>query len=648
MTLISFIGISQSFSGVTVFEPATGIVRRGDRIGVVGPNGAGKTTFCRILAGLERPETGQVHRDRLARIYYLEQEPHFQSEEGCVIDELIASCRDLRELEQGIADYERRLDQGEKLTGEELERYGDWLERFRRLDGWNIKSRAEKILVGIGLGEETFAMRVSALSGGQKSRLALARALIAEPDILFLDEPTNHLDLRAIEFLENYLLESAPTVVVISHDRVFLDKITGRTIEILHGTATIFSGNYSAFSAWAQVEAEKGERAQKNYERKIEKIEDFIRRNIYGQKTRQAQSRRKMLAKLKPPPQVRSVRSAPKWNISVARQSGDMVLEARSVAKAYPGQEPLFENLDLLILRGETLAVIGDNGTGKSTLLQILAGKMSPDKGKIGWGRDVSVAFLPQYVSRPEDSRSVLDYMAARAPELTLGELRSFLARFLFTGEMVERHIDTLSEGEFRRLILARLIYSGDNLLLLDEPTNHLDIYSREALQNALDDYPGTVVLITHDRGLLEALATRVLEFNSSGKLAGERDKIIEYIGDYSYYKAEREKLERKWAQKEEAEPEEEKPAVQVPVEKETGPRLLSKNEQRKIKERRDAYEAEIAGLEEQKTRLQFQLADPETYREEGKAAELADSLDNLEIRIDQAYQEWEKLLEYD
>ena len=653
MTIVSFVEISRIFGGVRIFGPATGIIRRGDRIGVVGPNGAGKTTFCKVLAGFDTPDEGQVHRDKLLRLHYMDQEPRFESEQSAVLDELLASCKDLKELERRIEDYQERLDSGERLEAEDLERYGDWLERFRRLDGWNLRARAEKILTGVGLGADTFSMPVNSLSGGQKSRLALAKALIAEPDLIFLDEPTNHLDLRAIEFLENFLLETSSSVVVISHDRAFLEKVTGKTIEILDSKVTVFNGNFSAFSKWAQAGAESAERTKKNYERKKEKIEDFIRRNIYGQKSRQAQSRRKMLARLKQPPQTRKVRNAPKWDINIDRQSGELVVEARGLTKAYPGQEPLFENMDLLLLREETLAVIGDNGTGKSTLLQILAGKQAPDRGSIEWGRDVSTAYLPQHVERPGDSRRILDYLACEAPELTLGQLRSFLARFLFTGEQVEQPVDSLSEGEFRRLLLAGLINSKANLLLLDEPTNHLDIYSRTALENAMDEYPGTVVLVSHDRKLLSRLADRVLEFNSPGRITGEgeKDKVIEYAGDYSYYKAQREKSERPAAEKIEkrpGEPSKEQQAGKPDAGRETGERVLSKNELRKLKERRVTLETTIAELEERKVRLQIELAYPETYKQEGRAVELAAGLESLTDRIDQAYEEWEELLEYD
>ena len=648
MTLVNFTDISRSFSGVHIFGPATGIIREGDRIGVVGPNGSGKTTFCRVLAGLDRPDEGQVHRDKNLRQHYMEQEPVLDSGFG-VLEELMRSCTELRELESSIGKFAGRLDSGEKPEARDLERYGGMLDRFERLGGYSLESRSAKILTGLGLCPETFTQSVNSLSGGQRSRLSLSKALIGEPDLLFLDEPTNHLDLRAIEYLENFLLETSSTVVVISHDRAFLDKLTGRTIEILDGTVTQRPGNYSAFSEWAGEEAERLARERQNYERKVGQVEEFIRRNIYGQKTRQAQSRRKMLARMKPPSKARKRAGAPNWEIGITRQSGSMVIECRSLKYAWPGKEPLFDNLDLSLMRGETLAIIGDNGTGKTTLLELLAGRLLPRTGEISWGKEVQTEFLPQRVERPKEGSRVIDYMSVRAPGLTLGELRSLLARYLFSGEEVEKSVDSLSEGEFRRLLLAGIIHSKANLLLLDEPTNHLDIYSREALQSALLEYPGTVVLISHDRQLLSALATRVLEFGPAGRHAAGKDKVVEYAGDYSYYKIEKEKLARSLEQAG-AEPDRKPYRLADSAKEESGPVQggLSKNELRRLKERKSILENEISGLEERRHRLQLELADPVTYKQEGRAAGLAAEIEKLQDEIGTAYREWEELIEYD
>ena len=647
MTLISFVDICKSFGTHTIFTPVTGIIRRGERVGVVGPNGAGKTTLCRVLAGLESPDSGQVHINKSVRCRYMEQEPSLESR-CIVIDELINSSKEIQQLETRIEDYRSRLDMGEKLTKAELESYGELMERFQRLEGYSLASRAEKLLVGLGLGEEFFSSPVGSLSGGQLSRLVLAKTLIEEPELLFLDEPTNHLDLKGIEFLENFLVETSSTVVVISHDREFLDRVTGRTVEILDSRVRLFNGNYSSFREWVRAETETLGRAQKNYERKVKKIEEFIRRNIYGQKSRQAQSRRKMLERLSPPPKSSGKTKAPKWNIEVAARGGSVVLEARDIKKAFPGNPPLFENLDLVLTRGETLAVIGDNGTGKSTLFHVLAGKLPPDCGTVNWGHEVSVAYLPQQVEHPcSDSQRVIDYMARQAPEMTAGQLRSYLARFLFSGERVEQSLDTLSEGEFRRLVLAGLIHSRANLLLLDEPTNHLDIYSREALQEALIEYHGTLVLISHDRRLLAALADRFLEFNAPGHNAGTGDKIVEYNGDYSYYKLKREKLGRA-AEKTEKPPKAKRPNIPEPAARGNRQRPISKNRLQKIKKRRNILEREIAVLEDRKSSLELELAAPDTYKAQGRPAELSTAVEKVEERIAQAYKEWEKLLEYD
>ena len=389
------------------------------------------------------------------------------------------------------------------------------------------------------------------------------------------------------------------------------------------------------------------ERERKNYERKVDKIEDFIRRNIYGQKTRQAQSRRKMLARLKPPPGIRRTLGSPNWGMDVAQRSGTMVLEARELSHAWPGGGPLFESLDLTLSRGETLAIIGANGTGKTTLLEILAGRLSPTAGTVTWGKDVTSDLLPQRVERPAGSQSVLDFMYSRAPGLTLGEVRSYLGRFLFSGEDVEKELGMLSEGEFRRLLLAALVHSQANLLLLDEPTNHLDVYSREALEAALADFPGTLVVITHDRKLLSTLADRIVEFTGSDRSGAGLEKVVEYAGDYSYYRIEKEKLARRASKTTRPQPAA-RPERALAGDRERAEAGLSKNELRRLRERKHQLEEEISSLENSRSAWQLELADPETYRQDGRAAELSVEIAALDRKIETAYKEWEELLEYD
>jgi ATP-binding cassette, subfamily F, member 3 len=649
MTIVSFNNISRTVSGTTLFEAVTGIICDGDKIGVVGPNGAGKTTLCRLLAGLDRPDDGEITHVKNLRLHFMEQEPTLNSQRG-VLDELLASCTEIKELESKISTIQGRLDCGDQVEQTELDRYGEMLDRFERLGGYSLNSRAEKILTGLGLGPETFDQSAVSLSGGQKSRLSLARALLNQPDLLFLDEPTNHLDLHAIEFLEDLLAEISSTVVVISHDRAFLDNVTTRTLEVMGGRVRLRPGNYSEFVLWATAEAERAERERKNYERKVDQIEDFIKKNIYGQKTKQAQSRRKMLDRMKPPPTTNRGPSRPEWDIQISQRSVSQVLEARELGFRYDSTPLLFDKLELSLMRGEALAVIGANGTGKSTLLEILGGRLRPSAGSVTWGRDVSTAMLPQRVERPSVNQTVLEWMYNQASDLTLGQARSLLGRFLFSGEEVEKSVSVLSEGEFRRLLLAALIHSKANLLLLDEPTNHLDIYSRQALLEALDSFPGTLVLITHDRMLLEGLASRIVEFSRPVETAMGADKVVEYDGGFSYYKRERDKLLKRLSQQTQrrhkdkpGQPENNQPESDIPA---TGG--LSKNRLRQLRERKDSLEHEIAELEESKSLLQLELADPATYSQLGRAEELSAHIKKLDDLIAKAYGEWEELLEYD
>ncbi len=654
MTIVSFNNICRTVSGTNLFSGVTGIIREGDRIGVVGPNGAGKTTLCRVLAALDRPDSGEITHVKKLKLHYMEQEPSLRSQRS-VLDELLSSCTEIVELEGRIAGVQNRLDDGEVVEQRELDHYGEMLDRFERLGGYSLRSRAEKILTGLGLGPETFSQRAGSLSGGQKSRLSLARALLGQPDLLFLDEPTNHLDLHAIEFLEDLLTEISSTVVVISHDRAFLDNVTTRTLEVMGGRVRMRPGNYSRFAQWAAAEAERAERERKNYERKVDQLEDFIKKNIYGQKTKQAQSRRKMLQRMQPPPAAGRGPARPEWEIQISQQSVSLVIEARELAFRYDNGPLLFENLDLNLMRTETLAVIGANGTGKSTLLDILGGRLRPCAGALTRGRDVSIAMLPQHIERPAGAQTVLEWMYNRAGDLTLGQTRSLLGKFLFSGDEVEKAVSVLSEGEYRRLLLAGLIHSKANLLLLDEPTNHLDIYSRQALREALESFPGTLVLITHDRMLLEGLATRMIEFSRPAEIDGGADKVVEYDGDYSYYKRERDKLLQRLARQAQQRRGAEKNARDRPRDHADGSGGggaanggLSKNKLRQLRQRKDSLEQEIAGHEQRKSQLQLQLADPSTYSRPGRAEELSAQIKELDNRITEAYGEWEELLGYD
>ena len=580
----------------------------------------------------------------------MDQQPNFNPGNS-VLETALTAAGEVRRLQDRIHTLQQRMENGEIISEDELTAYGDMLDRFHRMEGYSVESRAMKILDGLGLDEEIFEREVSLLSGGQKNRLALAMSLLPEPELLFLDEPTNHLDLSGIEFLENLLLEINSTLVVISHDRAFLDRISNRTIEVRRGHVRSFSGNYSAFRDWAVMEEETLARARENYDRKVEQTEDFIRKNIYGQKTKQAQSRRKMLERLEPPPDRGTKLKTPKWNLQAANRSGSMVIEARGLEMSFEETGPLFHDLDLLVHRGDKLAIIGDNGTGKSTLLRILGVKMNPDDGTVIWGKDVNPVYLEQIIERKEvpETMRVLDYMSAQAPDMTIGELRGWLGRFLFSGEDVDKNVKNLSEGEFKRLILAGLFRSDANLLLLDEPTNHLDIYSREALQRALEDFDGTCIMITHDREILSAVADKILEFNDISRSDKSfQAKVVEYPGDYSYYKfrrAEQAKLASEYVKRE---PDGKAKSRSNDALEDNKPRELSKNELRKIRERRDTLESKIAEMEERKSAVEHELADPETYEKENRAAELVAELKELSAAIEQSYAEWEELLEHD
>jgi ATP-binding cassette subfamily F protein 3 len=528
MALIATEDLWHRYGAEVIFEKVSVGVQRGDRIGLVGLNGSGKSTLLRILAGLQEPTGGRVLRARSVRVGYLPQEPLLEST-ATLFEEMLSAFERLREQEHTLHQLEQMLSCGNP-SAELLQRYDELLEEFRQGGGYEYRHRIHQVLKGMGFSDEH--QPIAQLSGGQRARAALAKVLLQEPDVLLLDEPTNHLDIEALEWLEEYLSHWKGAFIIVSHDRYFLDKLVNKIWELEFGRLYEYPGNYSRYRA---LRAERLERQWKLYEEQqefIKRSEEFIRRNIAGGDFRasQAQARQKMLEKLERIPKPIVPKRMHLW-MDVKSPSGERVLRAKDLVIGYPGV-PLVRCKNLSVQRGERVALLGPNGSGKSTLLRTIAGELMPLEGTLELGEGVEIAYFRQSQTELDDpDKTVLDVMISNG-KMTISEARDFLGKFLFSGDEVFKKLSELSGGERSRLALAQLARLGGNLLLLDEPTNHLDIDSREVLQEALGEYRGTLILASHDRALIQAIATQIWEIHEG--------ELRVYAGNYERYRAQR------------------------------------------------------------------------------------------------------------
>jgi ATP-binding cassette subfamily F protein 3 len=528
MALIATEDLWHRYGAEVIFEKVSVGVQRGDRIGLVGLNGSGKSTLLRILAGLQEPTGGRVLRARSVRVGYLPQEPLLEST-ATLFEEMLSAFERLREQEHTLHQLEQMLSCGNP-SAELLQRYDKLLEEFRQGGGYEYRHRIHQVLKGMGFSDEH--QPIARLSGGQRARAALAKVLLQEPDVLLLDEPTNHLDIEALEWLEEYLSHWKGAFIIVSHDRYFLDKLVNKIWELEFGRLYEYPGNYSRYRA---LRAERLERQWKLYEEQqefIKRSEEFIRRNIAGGDFRasQAQARQKMLEKLERIPKPIVPKRMHLW-MNVKSPSGERVLRAKDLVIGYPGV-PLVRCKNLSVQRGERVALLGPNGSGKSTLLRTIAGELMPLEGTLELGEGVEIAYFRQSQMELDDpDKTVLDVMISNG-KMTISEARDFLGKFLFSGDEVFKKLSELSGGERSRLALAQLARLGGNLLLLDEPTNHLDIDSREVLQEALGEYRGTLILASHDRALIQAIATQIWEIHEG--------ELRVYAGNYERYRAQR------------------------------------------------------------------------------------------------------------
>jgi len=520
--------VHKSYGTQDVLRGVSLQINPGEHVGLVGRNGSGKTTIFRLINNEEPPDRGEVIRARGMRLGLLAQHIHF--EPGSTVHEsALAAFGHLQQIEHEMHELEHRMGEAPDDLEKVLERYSDLQHQFEREGGFEYTAKAESILQGLGFDRSAWSLETEKLSGGQQNRLGLVRLLLAEPDVLLLDEPTNHLDVTGVEWLEEFLQSYPAGFVIISHDRYFLDRACKRIIELENGRASSYTGNYSDYLVEREERREAQQRAYDNQQQLIAKTEEFIRRNLAGQKTKQAKSRRTMLAKLERVDAVRADQSSGDFRLRSIERAGNHVLTVDQTTIGYP-DKVLARDISFVLRRAECLGIIGPNGSGKTTFLKTILKQIPPLAGEIRWGTKVEVGYYAQQLDDLDDRNEIImELRRVASPGATAGELRSFLAKFLFRGDDVYKHVRDLSGGEKGRLALAKLIYSRVNVLVLDEPTNHLDIPSREALEEALDAYQGTILTISHDRYFLDRIATQILALDGEG-LAEH------YDGDYTEY----------------------------------------------------------------------------------------------------------------
>ena len=623
--------IERSFAGEVLFDNINLQVDERDRIALVGKNGAGKSTLLKILVGEEEPTSGEINKKKDISVSYLAQDSRFESE-NTIYDEMLHVFDDLRRTEKQLRQME--LEMGEK-SGDDLDKlmsdYDRLSENFRQAGGFTYEADIRAILNGFKFDESMWQMKIAELSGGQNTRLALAKMLLEKPNLLVLDEPTNHLDIETIAWLENYLVNYSGALIIVSHDRYFLDKVATITLDLTKHSLDRYVGNYSRF---VDLKEQKLATEAKNYEKQqkeIAALEDFVNRNLVrASTTKRAQSRRKQLEKMERLDKPEAGKKSANMTFQSEKTSGNIVLTVENAAIGYDG-EVLSQPINLDLRKMNAIAIVGPNGIGKSTFIKSIVEEIPFIKGEKRFGANVEVGYYDQTQSKLTASNTVLDELwndFKLTPEV---EIRNRLGAFLFSGDDVKKSVGMLSGGEKARLLLAKLSMENNNFLILDEPTNHLDIDSKEVLENALIDFDGTLLFVSHDRYFINRVATHVLELSENGSTL--------YLGDYDYYVEK--KAEVEMSQTEETstsnQANEVSPVNDYQAQKE------SQKEARKLMRQIENLEAEIEELESQSQAISEKMLET---NDADKLMELQAELDKISHRQEEAMLEWEELSE--
>ncbi|AST05703.1 multidrug ABC transporter ATP-binding protein [Anoxybacillus flavithermus] len=629
MIILQVNQLSKSYGAEQVLSDIKLEIQEKDRIALVGRNGAGKSTLLKIIAGQLSYDTGEIIKPKHVTIGYLDQYTGLQAHRSIweemldVFAPLQQMEKQLRELEQQMslhdADYERLLEQYDRLQTE-----------FKEKGGYQYEADIRSVLHGLRFSQYDYTTKVSTLSGGQRTRLALGKLLLTRPDLLILDEPTNHLDMETLQWLEQYLKNYDGAILIVSHDRYFLDQIVTQVYELSRTKIKKYVGNYTSY---LQQRAEQFEQQLKLYEKQqeeITKLKDFIQRNIArASTTKRAQSRRKQLEKMNIIDKPLGDEKSASFRFEIERPSGNDVLTANDLAIGY--DHIIATNLSFRITRGDSIALIGPNGIGKSTLLKTIIKQLHPKQGEIRYGTNVQIGYYDQEQAQLTSNKRVIDELWDEDRLRTEKEIRTILGNFLFSGDDVLKPVQTLSGGEKARLALAKLMMKKANVLVLDEPTNHLDLDSKEVLEQALIEYPGTIIFVSHDRYFINKIATKIYELSTDG--------LVEYLGDYDYYVAKKaELLELGQISQKTKTGESLSPKRSYEEEKER--KKLERQRQRKIEQ----LETEMEQIEQQIATYEQQLYDPSCYNDYEKARDTQGKIDELKQKFDELFEQWELL----
>ncbi len=636
--ILSCNNISKSFGTDIIIKSCSFNIEDHEKAAIVGINGAGKSTLLKIITGEEPADTGIVTLAKDKTLGYLAQQQDLQSDRS-IYDELLSVKQYILDMESELRRIETAMN---SASGDELEalmnRYTNLNHEFEMNNGYAYKSEITGVLKGLGFAEEDFSLHVNTLSGGQKTRVSLGKLLLSKPDIIMLDEPTNHLDMESISWLENYLLNYNGAVLIVAHDRYFLDKIVSKIIEIDNGDCTVFSGNYTDYASKKAIlrnmklkEYLNQQRDIKHQEEVIAKLKQFNREKSI----KRAESREKMLDKMEIVDKPVELNARMNIQLEPSVVSGNDVLTVTDLTKSFDGNT-LFNNINFEIKRGERVALIGNNGTGKTTILKLINGIIQPDSGSIYLGAKVAIGYYDQEHHVLDPDKTLFQEIQDAYPDLNNTQIRNTLAAFLFTDDDVFKYIRDLSGGERGRVSLAKLMLSNANLLILDEPTNHLDIVSKEILENALNSYTGTVLYVSHDRYFINATATRIIELTNQN--------IVNYIGNYDYYLEKRDILTTKTS-----------PATTDSSSADTAVKdskiswQQSREEQNRLKKRKNEIkrtEERISVVEERLAAIDAEYSDPSIGSNTARLMELHNESSELQKELDELYEHWDSLME--
>lgn len=630
--------IQKSYGIDTILEKVSFNIEDREKVAIVGVNGAGKTTVFKIITGEISADNGDMFIRKDASMGYLAQ--NFVIDKNITVyEEMLSVFNNIMDMEKNLRDMENKMaNVSEAELPKFMEQYSRLSHDFEQLDGYSYKSRIKGVLKGLGFTEEEYNKPLNTLSGGQKTRVHLGKLLLTQPDLLLLDEPTNHLDIDSLVWLEDFLRSYPKAVLIISHDRYFMDRIVTKVIEIENKKSTIYEGNYSYYAEQKEINRQIQLKQYINQQKEIKHQEEVIRtlRSFNREKSiKRAESREKALEKMERVERPENLPDKMRLTLTPRITSGNDVLHAENLSKSFP-DKTLFSGVNFDVRRSEKVAIIGPNGVGKSTLFKMLLGKVKYDSGEIKLGTNVNIGYYDQEQQTLDETKTIFQEISDTYPNMTNGEIRNVLAAFVFTGDDIFKTIGSLSGGEKGRISLAKIMLSEANLLMLDEPTNHLDMFSKEILENAINSYEGTVIYISHDRYFINRTAERILDLNPYG--------VTEYLGNYDYYLEKKAEKEREAIEASIANPSIQSPIIESNTKIDWKKQKEEQAKERKIQNKIKKIEEEIEKTENKINELSELLFDEKISCDAGKAKDIFDEKTALEEKLEKLFEEWEEL----